>query len=299
MATMVDLRLASTYLPAMVCAVKSALLAMLARVLVPRGGASSLALCVALDRLHLCQHPAYLHLNQCAFFDSNAVTAFVLGASVATHERARSAWVDGPSMLPDLLLVVWMCMALRRQALITPSKAGTSPPQWEAGLLIGLFLLLMSLRISASPSKEEDLPWAAVRALAFVSVVASATYTSQCDAPMALLMRAAPIFLSALMPALAFAMLLVFAALLRWHQHHSGATLTPSSLSSSAAPPASSCTPGQSVPVSDALVVTIGDEDGQTTTDMGEETFEEEQRRLREALARHKGGYVNSCEKKK
>ena len=45
-----DLRLASTYVPALICAAKSAVVAMLARLLVPTGGASVLALSVAIDR---------------------------------------------------------------------------------------------------------------------------------------------------------------------------------------------------------------------------------------------------------
>jgi hypothetical protein len=289
---MVDLRLASTYVPAMVCAVKSALIAMLARVLVPRGGASSLALCVAFDRLHLCQHPAYLHLNQCAFFDSNAVAAFVLGVSVAAYERGRSAWIGASTgslqqLLPDALIAAWMLLACRRQVLIAPSQAGPAP-RWEAGLLLALFLLLMSLPVPDTQTiTKEDLPWAAVRALGFVAAVASAAYTSQCDTPMALLMRAAPIFLAALTPAMCFAAILFGITLVRWQQQQvSGGTL-------------SSVGPQPTPDVSHSIG---GGEDHQTASVVmmiDEETLEEEQRRLREALARHKGGYVNTCEKKK
>jgi hypothetical protein len=76
----VDLSLASSYVPAILCLAKSVAMATTAFFILPHGGGPALALCLVFDRI-FCFYGVV--------FDVNAVVAFVLALCVAVEERHR------------------------------------------------------------------------------------------------------------------------------------------------------------------------------------------------------------------
>lgn len=318
-----DLRLASSYLPALVCAVQSALIAMLARALIPLGGASALALGVALHRSYAGPYFPYHH----AFFDVNAIMAYVLAVSVAAYEHQLhgAAWIEskGTGLPSTLVLLIWMLLAMATCA----RPNGMLAPAWELFVLCGLYGLLCACAPDARPNSEE-LPWAAIRALALVASVASSIYTAQApDTPLALLLlRLAPVFLAPLTPALLLGVGFTCVTLLRWNRlrlitsapdagpgggmpssggiHSASAASSSSSastnlLSSASSSSSASMTGALSSHSGPTISVLIGSggPGGSAPASLASEimmleNLEEEQTRLREALARHKGGYA-------
>ncbi len=245
-----DLRLASTYVPALICAAKSAVAAMLARLLVPTGGASVLALGVAIDRRLMFMLPSppsapghphhrggppllssnpYLALqhNQVMLmaittgFDINAILAFVLAASVACNERRQHHAMllpGGGQAAVAALLALWMLMAV-----VLTIRPGLLSSHKEIVLLATLFGALMATHDPAEPrlgpmGLDNEVAWAGVRAVAFVACVSASVYTGQSDGLLPQLMRAAPIMLAPCTPAMCFALLLLGTTLLIWHR---------------------------------------------------------------------------------
>jgi len=241
-----DLRLASTYVPALICAAKSAVVAMLARLLVPTGGASVLALSVAIDRRLMFMLPSapsapghprggppllssnpYLALqhNQVMLmaittgFDINAIQAFVLAAAVACNERRQHALLRaGSQAAVTALLALWMLVAM-----VLTIRPGVLSSHKEVVLLAVLFGAIMATHDPAEPrlgpmGLDNEVAWAGVRAVAFVACVSASVYTGQSDGLLPQLMRTAPIMLAPCTPAMCFALLLLGTTLLIWHR---------------------------------------------------------------------------------
>jgi hypothetical protein len=97
---MVDLSLASSYVPAFVCLVKCLLITSLSYVLVPIGGLCVLGLLLLLDRVFW---------GSDFILDVNAVVLSVLWSQVANHERHHFGFRTPVFML---LSVVWCCAAV-------------------------------------------------------------------------------------------------------------------------------------------------------------------------------------------
>ena len=272
MVPVMDLRLASTYVPVLICAAKSAVIAMLAHALVPSGCASVLALAVAIDRrlmfmlpppapgsgIHqqgvssnpylVMQHHQVMLMAITTGFDINAIQAFVLAASVACNERREHAMLQMGAQWAQsaatAVLGLWMLLGVAltvRPGLIAAHK--------EIVLLSLLFVALMTTHDGSSIKPGEDnsnndnneVAWSGVRAVYLVACASVSVYTSQSDALLPLLMRMAPIMLAPFTPALCFAALVLGLTLLRWHRlavHSQQAGLPLTTASSSAGPDA-------------------------------------------------------------
>jgi hypothetical protein len=97
---MVDLSLASSYVPAFVCLSKSLMCCVLATNLIPIGGFSALCAFLLLDRVFI---------NSDFILDVNAVVAAVLWSQVANHERFVSG-IHTPVYVA--ISVAWIAVAM-------------------------------------------------------------------------------------------------------------------------------------------------------------------------------------------
>jgi hypothetical protein len=97
---MVDLQLASSYLPAFVCLAKTLLATAIAHVVIPAGGLPALCVLVQLDRIFL---------NTDFIFDVNALVAFAVAFAATGHDRAQ---FGAPTQLALVLTVSWTLLTL-------------------------------------------------------------------------------------------------------------------------------------------------------------------------------------------
>lgn len=251
----VDLRLASSYVPAIVCVFKSIGISALAVLLVPVGGVPALALMVMLDRMFV---------ERSSVFDVNAVVAFVFGLCVVVEERHHRGT---HTQLAIPLLCVWSALALLQSC--RPIMSG----RWE----IGALSVVASL-VSVTHQTEEMAPLVLGRVFCFVSIVVGAVYISACmedeggGSLLLFLMRAGPVMLAPAVPGFGFGYLMLMAVVGTWRWRRSIGSSAASSLE----------------------IVYVGNHSGGTSVNSvgggGDVEATADDALLREALARHKGG---------
>ena len=270
----VDLRLASSYLPAILCAVKSMAMATLAGALLPLGGGPALALLVAVDRLYW---------NTDVVFDVNAVVAFVLGMCAVMHERLLKGTRSATALVP---LCVWVSVGLIQMAWrIAPSLLFSLSPKWELSIAC-----TMAVVVSMTHQDRDPIPIAMCRVGVMVIAVMGCSYTvaftpahrATPQPLLCLLMRVGPIMLAPALAGFGYALILIgIIAMGVW---------PPTLLSRYGTP---------QMPTSDDDDFVIGvSAPSEPTTREDEETSAEDDRGsaeaiLREALGRRKG--TRSC----
>lgn len=192
-----DLRLASTYVPAFVCVGKSVVVAVAAVWVVPLGGAPALSLGLLLDRM-------YCRPNAPGVFDVNAVLAFVFGLCVVVEERHHRGT---PIQLALPLLAVWMGLA----------AAQSWRPLFIGQRLEVVLLSTLAALVSLTHQAEEMLVLFLGRVICLLLVVVLSVYVSSAlvgEGPssalvLLFLLRAGPIMLASLLPGVAFGALLL------------------------------------------------------------------------------------------
>jgi hypothetical protein len=102
---MVDLTLASSYIPAFSCIAKSLVTASLSYTLLPRGGLTALCVAIQLDRIFL---------NTEFIVDVNAVVAAVVASFAANHERTHNGMATPAAMAIAVLWAKFAFLQLTR-----------------------------------------------------------------------------------------------------------------------------------------------------------------------------------------
>lgn len=195
---MVDLNLASSYVPAFVCVTKSLLLSVLALFLLPMGGLSPLCTLVLLDRVFL---------NSDFILDVNAAASSVLWAYVANHERNHFGISTPASMV---ICGLWAVMASLQLA-----QPGTCKPKTELYAYAALMFF-----ISATHFPIEPLPLCIARTMGYqISVLVQVYWqlsTSQDERLVLTLLRHASVLVAPPFIALAAFLAPNFIVAMRW-----------------------------------------------------------------------------------
>lgn len=144
---MVDLSLASSYLPAFVCLAKTLVATAAALLVLPAGGLPALAVLLQMDRLFL---------NTDYIFDVNALLSLAVAFAAARHDRTRFG-VATPFATP--LAALWGLLMLAQMA------RPTLRPRAEICAYAGLFVLL-----SVTHEAQDPLGTALARATAHTSL---------------------------------------------------------------------------------------------------------------------------------
>jgi hypothetical protein len=142
---MVDLNLASSYVPAFVCLSKSLLCCVLAAYLIPIGGFSALCAFLLLDRVFM---------NSDFILDVNAVVASVLWSQVACHERFTTGLHTPAHMV---LAVGWIAAAMCQL-----SRPGTVKSKYEL-----YFYVFCCVFVSITFQSLEPLSYRLLRTVGF------------------------------------------------------------------------------------------------------------------------------------
>lgn len=167
---MVDLSLASSYLPAFVCLAKTLVATALALVVLPAGGLPALAVGVQLDRTFL---------NTDFIFDVNALVAFAVGFAATRYERAQ---FGTPTQVTPVLAAAWGLLGLAhlarphlrpRAEFLVYAALGialsvTFQPPDPPGVALGraaawILLTLVHVYWHAATAHDEPLPLTAAR----------------------------------------------------------------------------------------------------------------------------------------
>jgi hypothetical protein len=144
---MVDLSLASSYLPAFVCLAKTLVATAAALLVLPAGGLPALAVLLQMDRLFL---------NTDFIFDVNALLSLAIAFTAARHDRTRFG-VATPFATP--LAAAWGLLMLAQMA------RPTLRPRTEICAYAGLFMLL-----SVTYETQDPLGTALARATAHITL---------------------------------------------------------------------------------------------------------------------------------
>ena len=150
---MVDLTLASSYLPAFSCLAKSFAMAFAAHMLLPHGGLTALCVLLLLDRTFL---------NTDFIIDVNAVVVAVVACFAANHERAHNGVVTNAT---TVLAVIWVKLVLVQLA----------RPVARARTELCLYAAL-AVATSCTNNPIEPLSFVLGRTSAFVALVLSHVY---------------------------------------------------------------------------------------------------------------------------
>jgi len=142
---MVDLSLASSYVPAFVCLIKSLIVTSLAYLLVPVGGLCALGLLLLMDRVFF---------GSDFIVDVNAVVLCVLWGQLANHERHHFGLRAPVSVLLSLL---WACAAVALLA---------RPLGLKSRAELSVYVVLAAL-VSATHMAQEPFPYCVARAVGF------------------------------------------------------------------------------------------------------------------------------------
>jgi hypothetical protein len=163
---MVDLTLASSYVPAFSCLAKSLAIASLSYMLLPHGGLTSLCVALQLDRMFL---------NTEFIVDVNAVVVAVVACFAANHERMHNGMITPAT---TALAVLWAKMSILQ----------LSRPVVRPRVEICVYAIL-AVCMSCTQHPTEPLSYALGRTTGFVLLVISNVYwhtaTSQ-EEPLAL-----------------------------------------------------------------------------------------------------------------
>jgi len=205
---MVDLSLASSYVPAFVCISKCLACTILAFWLVPIGGLSVLCVALLLDRV----------MWNCDFIiDVNAAVAAVLWAEFAAHERSHHG-VPGPVALT--LSTSWALLATTQVA---------RPRMGQRGELLWYALLAALLTCTLSP--QEPLAYRVARTLCYAATVLVQIYwqlSTQAEEPLVLsLLRHASILAASPLVAAAACVAPNIAVAVRWRPAPSQPAIDP------------------------------------------------------------------------
>jgi hypothetical protein len=163
---MVDLTLASSYVPAFSCLAKSLATASLSYVLLPHGGLTALCVALQLDRMFL---------NTEFIIDVNAVVVAVVACFAANHERAHNGVATPATTALAILWAKLSILQLSRQVV---------RPRVEMCIYAGLAVCM-----SCTHHPPEPMSYALGRTAGFVLLVIANVYwhtaTSQ-EEPLAL-----------------------------------------------------------------------------------------------------------------
>jgi hypothetical protein len=163
---MVDLTLASSYIPAFTCLAKSICLASGAYLLLPVGGLTMLCVLVQLDRLFF---------NTDFIVDVNAVVASVIACFAVNHERAHNGM---HTQAATVLAAAWAKLSI-----LQLSRPVVRPRTEMCLYAFG------AVAMSCTHHPPEPLSWIVARTSAFVALVLAHVYwhTATCqDEPLTL-----------------------------------------------------------------------------------------------------------------
>ena len=212
---MVDMTLASSYLPAFSCLAKSLAVASMAHVFLPHGGLTALCVLLLLDRTFF---------NTEFIVDVNAVVAAVVACLAANHERAHNGMVTNAT---TPLAVVWVKLVMMQ----------LGRPVFRARTEMCLYAAL-AVATSCTSNPIEPLSLVLGRTAAFVTLVLSHVYwhtATAHDEPLTLISaRHAHVLLGT--PIVAAAGCLGAAVLLavRWHARPQQEVEVPSDIEAAA-----------------------------------------------------------------
>ena len=164
---MVDLTLASSYVPALACVGKCLVMCGLVCVFVPLGGTAAVGALLLVDRVLL---------NTEYILDVNAVVAFAAALATFNVERQEHPVLPHPTVA--VVSALWaafsltqhctftrvptpweMCAAAACAALAASSRAPPEAPQWMAGRALAFSLSVVFVRYT----REDELPLVLVR----------------------------------------------------------------------------------------------------------------------------------------
>jgi hypothetical protein len=167
---MVDLTLASSYVPAFSCLAKSLATASLSYVLLPLGGLNALCVALQLERMFL---------NTEFIVDVNAVVMAVVACFAANHERAHNGVVTPATTALALLWAklcilqlsrpvvrtrVEMCLYAALAVLMSCTQHPSEPMSYALGRTTGFVLLVLTnIYWHTATSQEEPLALTAAR----------------------------------------------------------------------------------------------------------------------------------------
>lgn len=165
---MVDLTLASSYVPALACVGKCLALCTLVRFAVPHGGTAAVGALLLVDR-------AVLNIE--FIMDVNSVVAFACALAVFNVERQEHPVLPDPTLV--VVSVPWAAVAMLQTARLTriqnnmelcaiavaaalaaSSHAPAEAPQWMVARALGFSLAVVFVRYTR---EEEDLRMVLVR----------------------------------------------------------------------------------------------------------------------------------------
>lgn len=146
---MVDLSLASSYVPAFVCILKSSVFCVLSIYLIPLGGFAGLCTLLVMDRVFL---------NSDFIIDVNAAVAAVLWSQISHYER-HTKELRAPVFVA--ISVVWLAVAMHQL-----SRPGVFKPRFEVYAYAFLAILTTFTHQTVEP-----LYYSLLRTLAFDSAV--------------------------------------------------------------------------------------------------------------------------------
>ncbi len=132
--SMVDLSLASSYVPAFICILKSLVICVLSIYLIPVGGFAGLCAILVLDRVFL---------NSDFIIDVNAAVAAVLWSQISNYER-HAKGLHAPAFVA--ISVVWLAVALHQLY-----RPGVLKPRFEVYVYASLTILTTMTHQSSEP----------------------------------------------------------------------------------------------------------------------------------------------------
>ena len=206
-----DLRLASSYVPALVCVSKGLLVGGLTYFLFPLGGGAVVGLLLLLDRIYL---------NSTSVVDVNSVIAFVTVLTAATRDRATNG-IDPPAGV--VVTSMW--------AMLSVVCSFAQPLSFRVEML----LLSISAVLTSVTQMPSEIVWLLmVRVVCMLIPVLLLVYTTDgggagggggCIGGFDLvlsLLRAAPIMLAPLIPSLVISVVLSAVVVWRWRKTQLG-----------------------------------------------------------------------------
>jgi hypothetical protein len=237
-----DLRLASAYVPAIVCTAKAMFVAAMATLLIPSGGGPVMALGLVMDRLMVvvAAHKGGGVFADNGILDVNAVVCFVFGLLCTTTQH-QTMTVRHPEQPLTLLLVLWAGLGLAQITRPTLTLRFETLLLYAAATgvsVLPVVVVVSAPSLSSTPTNPqstttEPLPFVLGRVFGFVLATSCAVYTTAANGGGAMgwgaparnsflfvtLLRSTPILLMP-QPALGLglAFVTVCAILGRWYQ---------------------------------------------------------------------------------
>ena len=192
-----DLKLASSYVPALVCVSKGLVVGTLTYYMFPMGGCGLIGLLLLLDRIHL---------NLTSIVDVNSIVVFVTVLTAVTRDRAKGG-VEPPA--GAMLTGVWACVSIL-------CSIG-QPVSFRVEVLV----LSATAALTSVTQMAPEIVWLLlVRVVCMLIPVLLMVYTTDsCGFDVVLgLLRTAPVMFAPLIPALLASVVLSVVVVWRWRK---------------------------------------------------------------------------------